>query len=180
MEKLLLIQPGKEWEEAITEYRREHFALGEKELHGSALLHTFENLDDWFRLLHDNSSEQTCRADWVPASTFLAVRPSDGRIVGMIDIRHHLNEFLSSYGGHIGYGVRPSERGKGYAAQMLTEALAFCRALGLKEAMLACYRENPASRATIQQCGGRLAREFEDGEGKTVQVFWIVITSSKK
>jgi predicted acetyltransferase len=93
----------------------------------------------------------------------------------MIDIRHSLNEFLSKYGGHIGYGVRPSERNKGYATQMLRMALQYLKQIGLTKVMLACYQENVASRRTIEKCNGVLEREFLHSDGKTVQVFWITI-----
>ncbi|NMB54599.1 MAG: GNAT family N-acetyltransferase, partial [Leptolinea sp.] len=117
----------------------------------------------------------TVQEGWVVSSTFFGIRESDGRIVGMIDIRHTLNDFLRNNGGHIGYGVRPSERFKGYATRMLELALEKCRQLGLERVMLACEKENTASRKTIMKCGGGLEREFEHSDGKTVQVFWITI-----
>ena len=85
-----------------------------------------------------------------------------------------LNDFLAAFGGHIGYGVRPSERRKGYATEILRMALAYAgREIGLKRVMIACYRDNEGSWRTILANGGRLEREFVHTDGRTVQVYWV-------
>lgn len=174
MDQLLLIKPKLALEAEIEEYKREHFEKGEYELHGSALLDKL-SFEKWLELVENNSYENTVHPDWVVSSTFLVIRKSDNRIVGMLDIRHSLNEFLKNYGGHIGYGVRPTERRKGYATQMLKQGLEFCKTIGLEKVMLACYKDNLASSRTIIKCGGALEREFAHSDGKTVQVFWIML-----
>lgn len=169
----MLVTPTKEHEQAALEYKQEHLDNGEPLLHGGSLLDTKDSYDDWLDHLKANSSKETVQPGWVTSSTFFGMRESDNRIVGIIDIRHELNDFLRNYGGHIGYGVRPSERRKGYATQMLQLALDYCRSLSLDRVMLACDRNNPASRLTIEKCGGILEREFLHTDGMTVQVFWI-------
>ena len=111
----------------------------------------------------------------IPATTFFAVRKNDGRIIGMIDVRHRLNGFLRNYGGHIGYGVRPSERRRGYAAEMLRLALSYCSSLGLDRVMISCNADNEGSRRTILRRGGVLEREFRHSGG-TVQIYWIILS----
>ena len=155
---------------------QEHLDHGELELHGAALLDSMNTYADWLSLLAANSSPDTVGPDWVMSSTFFAARDSDQKIVGTIDIRHELNEFLASYGGHIGFGVRPSERGHGYAAQMLLLGLEHCRQLKLPKVMLACYQDNIPSAKTILKCGGVLEREFVYTDGKTVQVYWTQLS----
>lgn len=98
-----------------------------------------------------------------------------GKIVGMLNIRHYLNDFLTIYGGHIGYGIRLSERGKGYVKNILKLALEYCGSIDLIRVMLDCYKDNKASRKTIISCGGKLEREFVDVYGKNVQIYWIEI-----
>jgi predicted acetyltransferase len=110
MSRLRLELPRKEHQKEALEYKREHFSVGECELHGSSLLDKMDSYDAWLEHLQKSRDERTAAPAWVAASTFFVVRVSDDRIVGMIDIRHRLNDFLRSYGGHIGYGVRPSER----------------------------------------------------------------------
>jgi GNAT superfamily N-acetyltransferase len=95
------------------------------------MFETMDTYDRWLEHLKAVSRKETVPNDWVISSTFFAVREHDGRIVGMLNIRHELNDFLRDYGGNIGYGVRPSERRKGYATRILQMALDYCRELGL-------------------------------------------------
>ena len=174
MDKLLLIRPSPEMESAALDYKKEHADAGETELHGGALLECMDYVD-WLEQVTANRDAATCRKDWVPEDTFFAVRESDGRIVGMVDVRRRLNDFLASFGGHIGYGVRPSERRKGYATQMLRLALDHARGLGLKSVMIACYADNTGSRRTIERCGGVLRRSFTSGDSRTVCVYDVTL-----
>ncbi len=107
----------------------------------------------------------------MPSTTYFAV--VGGRIVGTIQVRHKLSEWLYKYGGNIGYGVRPSERRKGYAARMLALALEKCRELGLKRALVTCNRENIGSARTILKNGGVLENEVLREDGGVTQRYWI-------
>ncbi|MGE5604102.1 MAG: GNAT family N-acetyltransferase [Bacteroidota bacterium] len=109
-------------------------------------------------------------------TTFLAIRKSDRKIIGIIDIRHNLgNKFLAEYGGHIGYAARPSERHKGYATQLLRMALKYGKSLNLTKVMLGCYADNIASIKTITKCGGVLTETKPYVDGKPMNVYWIEI-----
>ena len=186
MSEILLIKPKKEHETIVNDFVKEHTENNEFEIHGGAIVEKLD-YDAWLKLLTDNSCKSTVSKDWVVASTFLAMRENDGKLIGMIDIRHELNDFLQSYGGHIGLGIRPSERGKGYASKITMEGLNFCKTIGLQKVMLACYKDNIASRKTIERCGGVLEKEFAlseindfrlcrtDSDDKIVQVFWIAV-----
>ena len=80
------------------------------------------------------------------------------RMVGIINLRHELNDFLQHYGGHIGYSVHPACWNRGYATQMLALALRESDALGLRELLLTCSPDNPASKRVIEKNGGVLER----------------------
>ena len=111
----------------------------------------------------------------MPSDTYLAVRVSDNRIVGIIDLRHHIDHpILGVWGGHIGYSVRPSERRKGYAKEMLRLNLQNCRALGLTRVMVTCNRENPASEKTILANGGVFEKEVQVNGG-WIRRYWITL-----
>ncbi len=116
-------------------------------------------------------TEEGCPENFVPGTTLFLVNEA-GRILGAINIRHRLNDFLLSVGGHIGYGVRPSERRKGYAAQMLALALENARELGIDRALITCDKENTGSAHTILKNNGILENEVPD-EGRITQRYWI-------
>lgn len=173
MEKLKLVWPCAEMKAAALDYREEHRQYGEEELHGAALFDKME-FEPWLEMSIRNHDTETANPNWVQSSTFFAVRESDGKIIGMVDIRHRLNDFLAAFGGHIGYGVRPTERRKGYAAEILRLALDYARReIGLKRAMIACYGENEGSWRTILANGGNLERKFMHTDGKEVRVYWV-------
>ncbi len=175
MERLILVRPTPGHRGQAEDYRAEHTLAGEAHLHGSAMLDQME-YGAWLEQVRDNNDPKTARTGWVSADTFFAVRKTDGRLIGMVDIRHTLNEFLAAYGGHIGYGVRPSERRKGYATEILRLALGHAKEpLGLPRVMISCNQDNEGSRRTILACGGRLERAFTHTDGHRVEVYWIAL-----
>jgi predicted acetyltransferase len=130
--------------------------------------------EQWLSNTEKNSRPETVREDWVVATTYFVVRKDDNKIIGMIDIRHSINNvFLTKYGGHIGYAVRPSERKKGYATKMLTMALEYAKSIGLQKVMLGCYSNNIASIKTITKCGGVLTESKPCADGTPINVYWV-------
>ena len=87
------------------------------------------------------------------ASTFL-VAEIDGEIVGRASVRHELNDFLATWGGHVGYGVRPAHRRRGHATAILRGCLEVCRQHGIEQALVTCDVDNVGSAAVIEACGG--------------------------
>ena len=108
----------------------------------------------------------------VPDSTFFCLDQDRNVIVGAVNIRHYLNESLLLNGGHIGDGVRPSERRKGIATRMIALALEECRKLGIKRALIICDKDNIGSAKSIINNSGVLANEV-NVHGVTVQRYWI-------
>ncbi len=173
MDELIFVRPSGVWQQQIADYRREFEASGDS-IDGSGGLKTAHSLEDWLKAQDENTREETVRGGFVPATTFLGVRASDSRLVGMVNIRHRLNDGLLVTGGHIGYSVRPSERRRGYAVQLLGMALGECRRLGIEKALVTCYKDNIASARTIQRCGGVLENEIVK-DGRAVQRYWIAV-----
>lgn len=173
LDHLIFLLPSPDMKSAALDYQQEHLLFGETELHGSALMDALP-YEEWLQLISDNRSPATVHSNWVTADTYFVLRKSDRRLIGMADIRHSLDTpFLSQMGGHIGYGVRPSERRKGYAATILQMALDHARSLRLSRVMLSCYSDNEGSSKTILKGGGKKEQELFLPNGKTVEIYWI-------
>lgn len=126
---------------------------------------------DWVENLELYKSKDTVPNNFVPAHTFIAIK--DNKIVGIINARHELNEYLANFGGHIGYSVSPSERKKGYAKQMVLFALDFYKnELNKDKVLLTCDKENIASKKTIIACGGILENCVKEDDSFTER-YWI-------
>ena len=109
---------------------------------------------------------------WVPDTTLFCLDKDRDIFVGAVNIRHYLNENLLRTGGHIGDGIRPSERRKGYATAMIALALEECKKLGLSRVLMCCSKDNIASAKSIIRNGGVLENEVED-DGHIEQRYWI-------
>jgi predicted acetyltransferase len=110
------------------------------------------------------------------ATQFLFIRKSDDKLVGMIQVRHYFNDYLEKYAGHIGYSVRPSERRKGYAKEMLKMVLPYCREIGIDRVLITCIDGNIASEKTILANGGVYeSTVHEPNENEDLKRFWITL-----
>lgn len=173
MDGIKLLIPDESYLSDIAAYRDEFILTGDT-LEGCGSLAAMENPDDWLKEVRAKADEKTVPEGWVVSTQYICVRESDNRIVGMIDIRHSLNDFLRIYGGNIGYSVRPSERRKGYAKWMLSRALAYCRKLGMNKVLINCLETNEASRRTILANGGRYESTiYVPGENVYLERYWI-------
>ena len=111
----------------------------------------------------------------VPDSVFFLLDEDRNRLLGAVTIRHYLNEFLLREGGHIGDGIRPSERRKGYATEMIRLALIECKKLGMNRVLITCDRDNIGSAKSIINNGGILENEFVNSDGEIEQRYWITL-----
>jgi predicted acetyltransferase len=129
--------------------------------------HHPEEFARYLRVLRDQETEEYARrAGLVPQTTLWWV--SDDEYLGRIDIRHRLTDRLRQYGGHIGYGIRPSARRKGHATAMLAAVLPVAHGLGVDPALLTCDEDNIGSRKVIEANGGVLA-DKQDGRLR----YWV-------
>mgnify|MGYP000499726793 FL=1 len=171
MEKIILVKPNLSYADEIIKYKEESLAESPI-INGSAGLDRFSSIEIWFEELKKRSCEDTVPEGLVPSSTYLGVREKDNYIVGMIDIRHYLNEYLTEAGGHIGYGVRKTERNKGYAKQMLKLALEKCKELKIKKVLITCDEDNIASEKVILSANAKL-EDIRNVDGENKKRFWI-------
>ena len=153
MEEFLLIRPRSEYAGQIIEYRQEFLDAGDS-MGGTGPLRRTPNPEEYIRICSEYENPLKVPARLVPATQFLFLRKSDNKLVGMIQVRHRFNDYLEKYAGHIGYSVRPSERRKGYAKEMLRITLPFCREIGIDKVLITCIDGNIGSEKTILANGG--------------------------
>ncbi len=144
-------------------------ATGEKIVPWAVRIVDWHDFDTYFPSLELTEPTET----FVPCSTFFCLDTDSGRFVGAVNIRHYLNERLLHSGGHIGDGIRPSERGKGYGTKMIALALEECDRLGIRDVLMCCNRDNVASARTIIKNGGVLENEVTTEDGTVIQRYWI-------
>ena len=170
--KIRLVRPTEQLKEQAIKFRQEFFDNHEMVINGGELLDQTESYEDWLKAVTANTSMETVNASWVVTDTFFAVDEKD-KIVGIIDLRHTLNDFLKDLG-NCGYSVRPSERRKGYATEMLRLLLPIAKNAGMKELYLSVERDNEASIKTIVKNGGKHERSFEF-EGEQADIYKIIL-----
>ena len=122
--------------------------------------------------LHDAHNGINIPETWVPDSTYWLVT-DENRVVGVVNIRHGLTDHLFNAGGHIGYGIRPSERRKGYATKLLELSLEKTKELNIEKVLVVCDEVNTASEKTILHNGGLRDDDFTEKDGNVVRRFWI-------
>lgn len=171
-QKIHLRQPEAFDREQVMAYREEFLAIDSR-MDGTCALNEYDDFDAWLANVRAYSAPETTPAGKVPATQYLALDENE-HLVGMVNLRHCLNDYLLEFGGHIGYSVRPADRKNGYAIQMLKLALDEAKALGLDRVRIACDRYNIASAKTIQANGGVLDGErYDPQDGTLTQRYWI-------
>lgn len=167
-----LIRPTIELKEKALDFRQEFFDNNEMIINGSELLDKTENYEDWLKAITDNTNIETVNPNWVVTDTFFAVDETE-RLIGIIDLRHMLNDFLKDLG-NCGYSVRPTERKKGNATQMLHLLLDVARNAGLRELHLSVEKKNVPSIKSIRKNGVTYERSFQF-EGEEADVYTIIL-----
>lgn len=167
-----LVVPTIELKEKALQYRQEHFDNGEKIINGSELFDKTELYEEWLKAVTNNANPKTVNPNWVLTDTFFAL-DENKEIIGIIDFRHTLNEFLINLG-NCGYSVRPSKRNNGYATEMLRQILEVAKKAGLNEIHLSVERSNTPSIKTITKNGGIYERSFEF-EGEEADIYKIAL-----
>ena len=181
MSEIVLMEAALEYAEQVWQFRQE--VLDRDKNSGSRFagclsLEEATSAEEWIRCCQLRTSEATCRQTGVdvPSTSYFAIRKSDNKLVGIIDLRHHIDHpILGTWGGHCGYTVRPSERGHAYAKEMLRLNLINARALGIEKFLITCLSDNTASEKTIIANGGIYEKTIVV-DGTEIKRFWIEIT----
>lgn len=161
MEKLYLEVPTINRKEEAIEYIQEHLGAN-SDINGvGGLKRYLDNYEGWLKKLEEDYV-RIPDEEKVPARTYFLIREADNKIIGMINIRLVLNDALKKFGGHIGYGIRPSERGKGYNKINLYLGLKVCDEYGIDTVLMDADLNNPASWKTMESLGGVRVRKYYD------------------
>jgi predicted acetyltransferase len=172
LEKLELFKPTMEFADDIMKFRQELLNINCK-FAGCGNLKNCLTADEWLKEINIFENEKTCPEGRVTSNRYIAVRLSDKKIVGIIDFRHHINHpILSVWGGHIGFTIRPDERLKGYAKEMLKLNLINCKNHGLDKVLITCDFDNIASEKTIIANGG-IFEKIVKVDDRNMKRFWI-------
>lgn len=173
MDELALVKPDIGYEKQILEYRQASL-MADGRMYGMGGLDD-RSVREWLLHLDLCEAGEFCPSGYVPSSTWMCVRKADNRLVGMISLRHELNDFLLNYGGNIGYSIHPDHRGKGYSVEQLWLALEKARERGMERVLLTCESWNQASRAVIQNCGGHYEDSRTAPDGRSFERYWITL-----
>jgi len=176
---IILKKPTIEYADDIMQLRQEILDANDPDAFaGCGNLEECKTAQEWIDWISVMENPETCPEGRVSSNMYIAVRITDNKIVGVIDLRHHLgNPVLREWGGHFGYIVRPGEREKGYAKEMVRLNLINCKELGLHKVTITCNRNNIASERTILANGGVFEKEVLVDEEYTKR-FWVTITES--
>lgn len=164
---LRLVEPTPSHESAVIYYRD---TFNDEHIPGGGLVQEFE-YGDW--LSRNEQLKTKPPADLVKSLQYLAI-DEQGNLVGMIQLRLALNDYLENYGGHIGYSVHPEHRQKGYATEMLKLSLVVARQHWLPRILVTCDQDNQASAKVILKCGGKYEdSRLEPGAKVPTDRYWI-------
>ena len=153
----------------LREYIQEHYDNGETSISASLDL-PISDYGEWVEKIQNNVV--VGNAEWGKSLLYLCF--DEMKLVGLLSVRYELSKTLSEKYGDIGYGVRPSERRKGYATAILQYGVSVCKEKGMHQIILGCYKDNLTSAATIKRNGGFLFAENDNYmKGRTSQYYLI-------
>ena len=156
-----LIKLTKEYEKQLGEMIDEWKIDQEKNHTNHSPWAIFKNDYHDFNYYLDNLEVREPKDGTVPDSTFFLLDEERNILLGAVNIRHYLNDYLLKYGGHIGDGIRPSERNKGYGTLLVNLSINKCKELGINNILMVCDKQNIYSSKTIIKNNGILENEIK-------------------
>ncbi|WP_379128578.1 GNAT family N-acetyltransferase [Paenibacillus sp. sgz500958] len=169
--RVRLVKPSMKLKEQYLDFYEEWIHSGE-EMVPWVIKRDPSDFEDMLKFLGNTETAVDLPEGWVPSTTSWLV-DSDDNVVGAVNIRHSLNNELMNRGGHIGYGIRPSARRRGYATELLKQSLQITKELGISRVLVVCDAVNIASERTIRNNGGIEDIPYTEEDGNVIKRFWI-------
>ena len=175
MTSIQLQIPSLAYKTQIKNYKDE-FPYNPNGIEGSSQLVIAKSIEDWLDQVEKNRHWATVQEGWMPAEQYIAVDTKTNTVVGMLNFRKELNDYLLNYIGHIGYSITPSKRRQGLGTIMLKLALKEAKNFGLDKVLITCTDDNIASAGVIENNGGVLEdKRVDPGDMKLTRRYWITL-----
>lgn len=172
---LIFKKPTLDDKQAVLAFKEAYLSYyNETGIHGGAELAKFNesNFDQWLNYVRSPAGTNTFGYDKVADDTFVIIK--NDIVVGIVQVRYELNEFLLHIGGHIGYSTHPDFQGQGIAKNALAYALSVLKNKGVNKALITCYDNNIGSAKVIEANGGILENTVQVGN-QTIRRYWILL-----
>lgn len=183
MEKFYLEKPTLKRKEEALDYLNEHIKYNSEMSGTGSMEKCLKDLtyEKWLEELKRKSNQEYMNnIGWAPSLTYFLIRENDNKIIGMLNIRYNVTEKLRAKGcSHIGYGIRPTERRKGYNKINLYLGLLEEQKLNEKKVLLECIADNIGSNKTIKALDGVLEKsEIDAWDNELTNYYWIDVDKS--
>lgn len=170
---LFLRKPTIEDKKEIMQYV-EAFRLSGQELHGGSYIDTYESFEAWLDFIESIENPNHPLENLVPAHQYLLV-DNHHKVIGMLNLRLELNDYLANFGGHIGYSIHPNLQGMGFGKKILSLVIPIAYDLKIYRLLITADQENIASQKVIENAGGIYADKRQDKDGNWVKRYWLAV-----
>lgn len=175
MNNIRLVTPNPSLKNSFIRYYEEYEAIEDAnaKVYKDMYRHGKEDFEKYLQFLEDRSKGIGVPEGWTASHTYWMVR-NDSELLGIVRIRPDLcSNYLEQYIGHIGYDIRPSERGQGFGTEILRLALQEAKRFDLTDVLILCSSDNSASRMIILKNNGLYESNIEDETGEVLERYWI-------
>ncbi|NIZ19928.1 GNAT family N-acetyltransferase [Entomospira culicis] len=152
------------------------FILAKEICHGAPELTDGMRVEAWLVWVEDHKYVGTLPAGRVLSHSYILLNDKEDKVLGIINLRHYLNDYLRNFGGHVGYSVAPDARGRGYAKLMVAQLRPLAVEFGLDRLLLTCEESNVASLAVIRSTGACYEDRRLDGNRRWILRYWLTIS----
>jgi len=172
MSRIKLVHPKIEHQAMVNTFVEDTLKYNSS-FHGFDRLEKFSDYQEWLAYMESQKDEKQLEEGRVPAEVRFVTDEKEAYIIGIVNIRYRLNEYLNDFGGHIGISIARNFRNKGFGTKALKLALQRCKELNIDKVLITCNKTNQPSAKMITNNGGVLENEITEENGNVVQRYWV-------